>query len=128
MRVIWHGDMIWRKGCNGGGGRPFGSVMSSQEPVCLPWRLEPPHDFLVVAWACDTADRDHTVIQMPRIDRPGPVPVDAGGKMRAEPVDPMTDRFAADDDTSLRRRIFDNRCAQRTPTIRPDRQATPSRG
>ncbi len=46
-------------------------------------------------------DRDYDLIEVPLIVRALPIPTNAGGKMRAEPVDPKADGFAVDDDIGM---------------------------
>ncbi len=65
-------------------------------------------------------DRDHNLIQMPFVIWAGTVPMDAGGEMRAKPIDPETDRFTAHDDATFGKQILDIRRTQRKPMIRPD--------
>jgi hypothetical protein len=42
--------------------------------------------------------------------------------MRAKPVDPKADGFAADDDTTLRQEILNIHRAERETIVAPDRQ------
>jgi len=68
-----------------------------------------------------TIDRDHGLVQMLFVVKARALPADADSKMCAKPVDPKADRFAPDDNTALRQKIFNIGCAERKAVVGPDR-------
>ena len=68
-----------------------------------------------------TVDRDNDLIQMPLVVWGRPIPADAGCKMRAKPIDPKANGFAADYNAALRQKILDIRRAECKAMVSPDR-------
>lgn len=66
--------------------------MSRTSPLAINRTLEP---------VFFTVDRNHDLIKVPLVVLPWPVASDAGGKLRAEAIDPETDSLSADNDTML---------------------------
>src|SRR5690606_38978372 len=60
------------------------------------------------------------LVQMPLVRRRGPVTPDTIGEMRAKPVDPQPDGFAADDHAALCQKVLDVGRAQSEAMIGPD--------
>ena len=81
-------------------------------PICIDRAPEP--IFLAIDWNYD-------LIQMPFIRRTRPVTSYAVSKMSTETVYPKPDRFAADNQATLGKKIFYIRSAQCKAIIRPHR-------
>lgn len=65
-------------------------------------------------------DVDHDLVKVPFFIWSRTIPTDAGSKMRAKPVAPKQNRFAASDDATLCQKILNISRAERIVLIRSD--------